>query len=196
MGQEATVRTGHGKTGSKLRKEYNKAVYCHSACLTYMQCTTCEMQSEARIKIVGRSINNLRYAYDTTLMAESEEELKSLMMRVKVQFSSVQLLSRVKHESEKTGLKLRIQKTKIMGFCPITSWQIEGEKVVTVAGFIFLGSKITADGDCSHEIKRLLPLGRKAMTNLRQRIEKQRYHFANKDSYSQSYGFSSSHVWM
>ena len=129
-------------------------------------------------------------------MAESEEELKSLMMRVKVQFSSVQLLSRVKHESEKTGLKLRIQKTKIMGFCPITSWQIEGEKVVTVAGFIFLGSKITADGDCSHEIKRLLPLGRKAMTNLRQRIEKQRYHFANKDSYSQSYGFSSSHVWM
>ena len=117
-------------------------------------------------------------------------------MRVKVQFSSVQLLSRVKHESEKTGLKLSIQKTKIMGFCPITSWQIEGEKVVTVAGFIFLGSKITADGDCSHEIKRLLPLGRKAMTNLRQRIEKQRYHFANKDSYSQSYGFSSSHVWM
>ena len=83
------------QTGSKLRKEYNKAVYCHSACLTYMQCTTCEMQSEARIKIVGRSINNLRYAYDTTLMAESEEELKSLL--------------RVKEKSEKAGLKLNIK---------------------------------------------------------------------------------------
>ena len=93
-------------------------------------------------------------------MAESEEELKSLMMRVKVQFSSVQLLSRVKHESEKTGLKLSIQKTKIMGFCPITSWQIEGEKVVVTA-FLFLGSKITADDDCGHEIRRHLLLSRK-----------------------------------
>ena len=109
-------------------------------------------ESQAGIKIAGRNINNLRYADDTTLMAESEE-LKSLLMRVK-------------EESEKVGLKLNIQKTKIMASSPITSWQIDGETVETVADFIFLGSKITADGDCSHEIKRLLLLGRKVMTNL------------------------------
>ena len=103
--------------------------------------------------IVGAHINNLRYADDTTLMAESEEELKSLLMKVK-------------EESEKDGLNLNIQKTKIMASGPITSLQIEGETVETVSGFIFLGSKITADGDCSHEIKRCLLLGRKAMTNL------------------------------
>ena len=97
-------------------------------------------EAQAGIKIAGRNINNLRYANDTTLMTESEEELKSLLMRVK-------------EESEKTGLKLNIQKTKIMASGPITSWQIEGEKVETVTVFIFLGSKITADGDCSHEIK-------------------------------------------
>ena len=101
----------------------------------------------------GRNINNLRYADDTTLMAESEEELKSLLMKVK-------------EESEKVGLKLNIQKTKIMAPGPITSWQIDGEKVETVADFNFLGSKITADVDCSHEIKRRLLLGRKVMTNL------------------------------
>ena len=105
------------------------------------------------MKIVRRNINNLRYADDTTLMAESQEELKSL-------------LTKVKEENEKAGLKLNIQKTKIMASAPITSWQIDGETKENVTEFIFLGSKITADGDCSHEIKRHLPLGRKAMINL------------------------------
>ena len=113
---------------------------------------------QAGIKIAGRNINNLRYADDTTLMAESEEELKSLMMKVK-------------EESEKVGLKLNIQKTKIMTSGPITSWQINGKTVETVAEFIFLGSKITADGDCCHEIKRRLLLGRKVMTNLDSRLK-------------------------
>ena len=107
---------------------------------------------QAGIKIAGRNINNLRYADDTTLMAESEEELKSLLMKVK-------------EESEKFGLKFNIQKTNIMAFGPITSWQIDGERVETVRDFIFLGSKITADGDCSHEFKRFLLFGRKVMTN-------------------------------
>ena len=110
-------------------------------------------EAQAGIKIAGRNINNLRYADDTTLMAESEEELKSLLMKVK-------------QESQKFALKLNIQKTAIMASGPITSWQIDGETVETVADFIFGGSKITADGDCSHEIKRHLVLGRKAMTNL------------------------------
>ena len=141
-------------------------------------------EAQAGIKISRRNINNLRYADETTLMAESEEELKRLLMKVK-------------EESEKVGLKLNIQKTKIMASGPITSWQIDGETVETVADFIFLGSKITADGDCSHEIKRCLLLGRKAMTNQTiQRIKKQGHYFANKDPSSQSYGFSSSHVWM
>ena len=110
-------------------------------------------EAQAGIKIAGRNINNLRYANDTTLMAKSEEELKSLLMKVK-------------EESEKVGLKLSIQKTKIMASGPITSWEIDGETVETVSDFIFWGSKITADGDCSHEIKRRLLLGRKVMTNL------------------------------
>ena len=110
-------------------------------------------ESQAGIKTAGRNINNLRYADDTTLMAENEEELKNLLMKVK-------------EENEKAGLKLNIQKTKIMASHPITSWQIEGETMETVIDFIFLGSKITTDGDCSHEIKRHLLLGRKAMTNL------------------------------
>ena len=110
-------------------------------------------EAQAGIKIAGRSISNLRYADDTTLMAESEEELKSLLMKVR-------------EESEKAGLKLNIQKTKIRASGPITSWQIDGEPMETVTEFIFLGSKVTADGDCSHEIKRCLLLGRKAMTNL------------------------------
>ena len=108
---------------------------------------------QAGIKIVGRNINNLRYADDTTLMAESEEELKSLLMKVK-------------EESEKVGLKLNIQEMKIMASGPIASWEIDGETVETVSDFIFLGSKITTDGDCSHEMKRHLLLGRKVMTNL------------------------------
>ena len=110
-------------------------------------------ETQAGIKIVGRYINNLRYADDTTLMAESEEELKSLLMKVK-------------EESEKVGLKLNIQKRKIMASGPITSWQIDGETVEAVADFVLRGSKITADGECSHEIKRHLLLGRKVMTNL------------------------------
>ena len=110
-------------------------------------------ETQAGIKISGRNINNLRYADDTTLLAESEEDLKSLLMKVK-------------EESEKVGLKLNLQKTKIMASGPTTSWEIDGETVETVADFIFLGSKITADGDCSHEIKRCLLLGRKAMTIL------------------------------
>jgi len=109
-------------------------------------------EAEAGIKIAGRNINNLRYADDTTLMAESDEKLKSLSMKVE-------------EKSEKAGLKLNIQKTKIMASSPITSWQIDGETMETVTDFIFLGSKITVDGDCSHEIKRRLLLGRKAMTN-------------------------------
>ena len=110
-------------------------------------------EAQAGIKIAGRNMNNLRYADDTTLMAESEEELKNLLMKVK-------------EESEKAGLKLNIKKIKIMAFGPITSWQIDGETMQTVTDFIFLGFRITADGDCSHEIKRCLILGRKAMTNL------------------------------
>ena len=110
-------------------------------------------KTQARIKIAGRNTNNLRYADDTTLMAESEEELKSLLMKIN-------------EESEKVGLKPNVQKTKIMASGPITSWEIDGETVETVSDFIFWGSQITADGDCSHEIKRGLLLGRKVMTNL------------------------------
>ena len=144
-------------TGCKLGKEYVKAGYCHLVYLTYMQNTSREMlewmKAQAGINIARRNINNLRYADGTTFIAESEEELKSL-------------LKKVKEESEKVGLKLNIQKTKIMPSGPITSWEIDGETVETVADFIFLGSKITADGDCSYEIKRRLLLGRKVMTNL------------------------------
>ena len=128
-------------------------------------------------------MSNLRYADETTLMADNEGELKSLLMKVK-------------EESEKVGLQLNIQKTKIMASSPITSWQIDGETVETVRYFIFLGSKITTDGDCSHEIKRCLLLGRKAMIKPRQHTKKQRHYFANKGPYSQSYSFSSSGVWM
>ena len=138
-------------------------------------------EAQAGIKIVRKDFNNLRYADDTTLMAESKE-LKSFLMKEK-------------KESEKVGLKLNIQKTKIMASGPITSWQIDGETMETVRDFILGNSKITADGDCSHEIQRHLLLGRKVMTNL-DSILKSRDYFANKGSSSQSYGFSSSHVWM
>ena len=136
---------------------------------------------QARIKIARRN-NNLRYADDTTLMAESEMELKSLLMKVK-------------EESEKDGLKLNIQNTKIMASGPIISWQIDGGTMETVTDFIYLGSKITADGDCSHEIKIHWLLARKAMTNL-DSILKNRHHFADKGPYSQNYCFSSSYVQM
>ena len=139
-------------------------------------------ETQAETKIVGRNINNLIYADDTTLMAESKEELKSLLMKVK-------------EESEKVGLKLSIQKTKIMASGLITSWQIDGETMETVTDCIFLGSKITADGDCSHEIKRYLLLRRKAMTKL-DSIFKSRDITLLTNLSSQSYGFSSSHVWM
>ena len=124
-------------------------------------------ESQAGIKISRRNINNLRYADDTTLLTESKEELKSLLINVK-------------QESEKVGLKLNIQETKIMASGPITSWQIDGETMETVSDFIFLGSKITADDDCRHEIKRCLLLGRKALTNREQYIKKQRHYFTNK----------------
>ena len=157
-GQEATVRTGHGTTDWF---QIGKAV-CQGCILSpclfnlyaeYIMRNTGLDETQAGIKTARRNINYLRYADDTTLMAESEEELKSLLMKVK-------------EESEKVSLKLNIQKTKIMASGPITSWQIDGETVETVTDFIFLGSKITADGDCSHEIKRGLLLGRKVVTNL------------------------------
>jgi len=143
------------QTGSKSGKEYVKVVYCHLAYLTYIWSIIRNAgldEAQAGIKIAGRNTNNFRYADDTTLMAESEE-LKSFLMKVK-------------EESEKVGLKLNIQKTKTMASNSITLWQIVGETVETVSDFIFGGSKITADGDCSYEIKRRLLLGRKAMTNL------------------------------
>uniref|UniRef100_A0A8B9YGV7 RNA-directed DNA polymerase n=1 Tax=Bos mutus grunniens TaxID=30521 RepID=A0A8B9YGV7_BOSMU len=164
-GQEATVRTGHGTTDwFQIGKGVHQGCIL-SPCLfnfyaEYVMRNAGLEETQAGIKIAGRNLSNLRYADDTTLMAESEEELKSLLMKVKV-------------ESEKVGLKLNIQKMKIMASGPITSWEIDGETVEidgetveTVSDFIFLGSKITADGDCSHEIKRCLLLGRKVMTNL------------------------------
>ena len=157
-GQEAIVRTGHGTADwFQIGKGVSKGCIL-SPCLfnlyaEYIMRNAGLEEAQAEIKITGRNINNLRYADDTTLMAESEEELKSVLMKVK-------------EESEKVGLKLSIQKMKIMVSGPITSWQIDGETVETVSDFIFLGSKITADGDCSHEIQRCLLLGRKVMTNL------------------------------
>ena len=180
-GQEATVRTGHGTTDW-----FQKGKRVHQGCILspclfnlyaeYIMRNTGLEEAQAGIKIAGRNINNLRYADFTILMAESEEKLKRLLMKMKV-------------ESENVGLKPNIQKTKIMASRPITSWQINGETTETVADFIFLGSKITADGDCSHKIKRRLLLGRKVMTN-------QRHYFANKGPSSQGYGFSCGHVWM
>ena len=140
-------------------------------------------EAQAGIKIARRNINNLRYADDTTLMAESEEELKSLLMKVK-------------EESEKVGLKLNIRKTKIMASGPITSWEIDGKTVETVSDFIFLGSKITADGDCSHEMKRLLLLGRKAMTNPGSIIKSRHISLPTKSVQSKLWFFPSGHVWM
>ena len=153
-GQEATVRTGDGTTdwfqiGKGVRQGCILSPCLFNLCAEYIMRNAELEETQAGIKIAGRNINNLRYADDTTLMAESEEELKSLLMKVK--------------EREKVGLKLNIQKTKIMASGPITSWQIDVE---TVSDFIFLGSKITADGDCNQKIKRHLLLRRKIMTNL------------------------------
>ena len=140
-------------------------------------------EAQAGIKIAGRNLNNLRYADDTTLMAESEEELKSLLMKVK-------------EGSEKVAFKLNIQKTKIMASGPITSWEIDGERVETASDFIFLGSKITADGDFSHEIKRHLFLGRKVMTNLDSISKSRDITLPTKVHLVKAMVFSSGHVWM
>ena len=157
-GQEATVRTGY-----RITNWFQIGKGVHQGCVlspflfnlyaeNIMQNARLD-EAQAGIKIARRNISNLRYADDTTLLVESEEELKSLLMKVK-------------EETEKVGLKFNIQKTKITALSPITSWQIDGETMETVTDFIFLGSKITSDGDCSHEIKRCLLLGRKALTNL------------------------------
>ena len=155
-GEEAPVRTGHGTTdwfqiGKRVRQGCILSPCLFTLHAEYIMRNAGLDEAQAGIKIAGRNLNNLRYADDTTLMVESEEELKSLLMKVK-------------EESGEVGLKLNIQKTKIMASGPITSWQIDGETVETVSEFIFLGSKITADGDCNHEIKRCLLLGRKVMT--------------------------------
>ena len=225
-GQEATEPDMEQQTGSKLGKEYIKAAYCHHISFSkgifltqesnlgllnyrqilyrlsyeespllspslfnihaeYIMWNAGLEDSQAGIKIARRNSKNLRYADDTTLLAESEEELKSL--------------SRVKEKSEKTGLKLNIQKTKIMASGPINSWQTEGVKVEIRTDFIFLGSKITVDSECSHEIKRCLLLGRKAMTNLDSIFKSRDITLLIKvhitlpiKVHSQSYGFSSS----
>ena len=157
-GQEVTVRTGHGTTdwfqiGKGVRQGCLLSPCLLNFYAEYIMRNAGLEEAQAGIKVARKNINNLRYADDTTLMAESEEELKSL-------------LPKVKEESEKVGLKLNIQKMKIMAPGPITSWEIDGETVETVSDLIFLGYKITADGNCSHEIKRRLLLGRKVMTNL------------------------------
>ena len=157
-GREATVRTGHGATdwfqiGKGVRQGCILSPCLFNLDSEYIVRNAGLKETQAGMKIAGRNINNLRYVDDTTLMEESEEELKRLLMKVKV-------------GSENVGLKLNIQKTKIMTSGPITSWEIDGETVETVSDFIFWGSKITTDGDCSHEIKRSLLLGRKIMTNL------------------------------
>ena len=157
-GQEATVRTGHGildcfQIGKGVHQGCLLSLCLFNLYAEYIMRNAGLDEAQAGIKIAGRNIYNLRYADDTTFMAESEEELKSLLMKVK-------------EESEKAGLKLSIQKTKIMASGPITSWEIDGETMETVTDFIFLGSQITADGDCSHEIKRCLLHGRTAMTNI------------------------------
>ena len=185
---QVATRNGHGTTdGFQIGKEVRQGCIL-SPCLfnlyaKYIMRNARLDEAQAGIKIAGRNINNLRYAEDTTLMAETVEEIKSLLMKVK-------------EENEKADLKLKIQKTKIMASSPITSWQIDGETVETVRDFLFLGSRITGDGDCSHEIKRLLLLGRKAMTNLDSILENRDITLPTKVHLVKATGFSSSHVWM
>ena len=186
VGQEATVRTGHGTTDWFQRGKGVCQGCILSPCLfnfyaEYIMRNAGLAETQAGIKIAGRNINNLRYADDITLMAESEEELKSLLMKVK-------------EESEKVGLKLNIQKTKIMASGPITSWQIDVETVETVSDFIFLGSKITSDGDCSHEIERHLLFGRKFMTNLDSILKSRDIALPTKVRLVKAMVFLSSHV--
>ena len=187
-GQETTVRTEHGTTdwfqiGKRVCQGCILSPCIFNFYAEYIMKNAGLEETQAGIRIAGRNINNLRYADDTILMAESEKELKSLLMKVKV-------------ESEKVGLKLNIQKTSIMASGPITSREIDGETVETVSDVIFWGSKITAYGDCSHEIKRCLLLGRKVMTNLDGILKSRDITLQNKGQSSQGYGFSSSHVWM
>ena len=170
------------QTSTKSGKEYVKAVYCHPAYITYAEYIMRNArlyEAQAGIKNARRNINNLRYADDTTLMAESEEELKSLLIKVK-------------EESEKVDLKFNIQKTKIMASGFTTSCQIDGETVETVGDFILGGSKVTTSGDCSHEIKRRLLLGRRVMSNLDSIFKSRDITLLT----SQGYGFSCGHVWM
>ena len=187
-GQEATVRTGHGttnwfQTGKGVRQGCILSPCLFNLYTEYIMRNARLDETKAGINIAGRNSNNLRYSDDTTLRAESEKKLRSLLMKVK-------------EESEKVGLKLNIQKTKIMASGPITSWQIDLKTAETVTDFILGGSKITADYHCSHEIKRHLLLGRKVMNQPRQLIKKQRHYFANRGPSNRSYGVSSSHVWM
>ena len=180
-GQEATLRNGHETTAWFQIGEGVHHGCILSPCLfnldaEYIMRNTGLDEAQAGIKIAGRNINNLRYADDITLKAESEEELKSFLMKVK-------------EENEKFGLKLSIQKTKFMASGSITSWQIDGKTVETVAEFIFGGSKITADGDCSHEIKRHLLLGRKVMTNLDSILKSKDITLPTKVHIVKGYGF-------
>ena len=184
-GQEAIVRTGHGtidwfQIGKGVLQGCILSPCLFNLYAEYTMRNAGLDEAQTGIKTAGRNSNNLRYADDTTLKAENKEELKSLLMKVK-------------EESEKVGLKLNIQKTKIMASSPITSWEIDGE---TVTNFIFRGSQITADGNCSHEIKRHLLLGRKVMTNLDSIFKSRDITLQKKGLSNQSYGFPSSHVWM
>ena len=185
--QEATVRTERETTdgfhiGKGVLQGYILSPCFFNLYAEYIMRNAVLDEAQAGTKIAGRNINNLRYAYDTTLMAESEEELKSLLMKVK-------------QESEKVGLKLNIQKTKIMASSPIILWQIDGKTMETVRDFILGGSKITADTDCSHEIERCSLLGIKVMTNLDSILKSRDITLlTNKRPSSQGYGFSSSHV--
>ena len=184
-GQDAGVRTKHGKkdwfqTGKEIRQQCILSFYLFNFYAEYIMRNSGLDEAQAGLKTGGRNINNVRYADDTTQMAKSEEEPKSLSMRVK-------------ETDEKVGLKLNVQKNKIIGPSSITSWQIDGEKVETVTDFNFSASKITVDRDCSNEIEWCLIPGRKAMINL---DIMQRHHFADKAPYSQSYNFSSNHVRM
>ena len=186
-GQQAIVRNGHGTADwFNIRKGIRQGCIL-SPCLfnlyaEYIMRNAGLEEAQAGIKIARKNINNLRYADDTTLMAESEEELKSLLMKVKV-------------ESEQVGLKFNIQKTKIMASGPFTSWEIDGETVETVSDFIFWRFKITADGDCSHEIKRCLLLGRKDMMKLDSILKSRDITLPTK-VHPKSYYFSSSYMWM
>ena len=186
-GQEATVRTGHGtidwfQIGKGVRQGCLLSPCLFNFYAEYIMRNAGLEETQAGIKI-ARRINNLRYADDTTLMAENEEELKSLLMKVK-------------EESEKIGLKLNIQKTNIMASGPITSWEIDGETVETVSDFILGGSRITADGDCSHEIKRRLLLGRKVMTNLDSILKSRDIALPTMVPPVKAMFFSSGNVWM